>query len=94
MESVIRDVKSIELNERQLYESVLGHALQESQRVIIRVIELESNDPGEADRRAALGRAVEIARQGRASVEAQGITAKEADATIDEAIENVRRPKH
>jgi hypothetical protein len=94
MESVIRDVKSIESNERQVYESVLGHALRESQRVIIRVIELEGGDPGEADRRAALGRAVEIARQGRAAVEAQGITAKEADAAIDEAIENVRRPKH
>lgn len=40
MESVIRDVKSIESAKRQVYESVLGHALQESQRVIIRVIEL------------------------------------------------------
>jgi hypothetical protein len=93
MESVIRDVKSIESDERQVYESVLGHALQESQRVVIRVIELEG-EPDEASRRAALGRSVEIARQGRAAVEAQGITSEEADATIDETIREVRRSKH
>jgi hypothetical protein len=93
MESIIRDVKSIESNERQLYESVLGHALQESQRVIIRVIEPES-EPDEAARRAVLGRAVEIARQGRAAAEAQSITAEEADAAIDEAIREARLPKH
>jgi hypothetical protein len=93
MESVIRDVKSLESNERRVYESVLGHALQEGQRVVIRVIELEG-EPNETDRRAALHRAAEIARQGRTAVEAQSITAEEADAAIDEAIREARRPKH
>lgn len=92
MESIIRDVKNIESDERRLYESVLGHALRENQRVIIRVIELEG-EPDEASRRTALRRAAEIARQGRASVEAQGVTAEEADAAIDEAIREARRPK-
>jgi hypothetical protein len=93
MESVIRDVKSIESNERQVYESVLGHTLQEGQRVIIRVIELEG-EPDGASRRAALSRAVEIARQGRAAVEAQHISTEEADAATDEAIRETRRTKH
>ncbi|MHB8898880.1 MAG: hypothetical protein ACYC6Y_09060 [Thermoguttaceae bacterium] len=92
MESIARDVKNLESDERRLYESVIGHALQENQRVIIRVIELE-NEPDEASRRTLLGRAVEIARQGRASVESQGIPAEEADAAIDEAIREARRSK-
>jgi len=93
MESVIRDVKSLESDERRVYESVLGHALQENQRVVIRAIEAEG-EPEEARRRAALQRAVEIARQGRAAVEAQGVPAEEADAAIDEAVRAVRRAKH
>jgi hypothetical protein len=93
MELIVRDVKTIEPDERRVYESVLGHPLQENQRVIIRVVELE-DESEQADRRAALSRAVEIARCGRAAVEAQGITAEEADAAIEEAIQEVRRLKH
>jgi hypothetical protein len=93
MESVIRDVKSIEPNERRIYESVLGHTLQEGQRVIIRVIELEG-ETDQASRQAALSCAVEIARQGRAGVEAQNISAEQSDAAIDEAIREIRRTKH
>jgi hypothetical protein len=93
MESIFRDVKSIQSDERRFYESVVGHTLRDNQRVVIRVIEL-GGEPDEASRRAALGRAVEIARQGRAAVEAQGITAEEADAAMDEATREVRRPAH
>lgn len=93
MESIFRDVKSIESDERRIYESIVGHSLQDNQRVVIRVIEL-GGEPDEASRRAALGQAVEIARQGRAAVESQGITAEEADAAIDEAIREVRRSNH
>ena len=92
MEPIIRDVKDLESEERRVYESVLGHALGENQRVVIRVVDL-GNEPDEASRREALGRAVEIARGGRAAVEAQGIAAEEADAAIDEAIGEVRRLK-
>lgn len=55
--------------------------------------DVKSMKSDETSRRAALGRAVEIARQGRAAVESQGITAEEADAAIDEAIREVRRSK-
>jgi hypothetical protein len=90
METVIRDVKSLESDERRVYESVVGHALRDDQRVIIRVVET-GNATDEAVRRAALAKAVEIARKGRAAADAQGVTAEEADAAIEEAIREVRR---
>jgi hypothetical protein len=93
MESIIRNVGEINADERHVYESVLGHALRENQRVIIRVVEFEA-EPDETTRRAALGRAVEIARQGRAAAAAQGITPEEAEAAIDEAIQDSRRLTH
>lgn len=92
MESIARDVTSLESDERRLYEAVVGHPLQENQRVIIRIVDVEA-EPAEASRRAALGRAVEIARQGRAAVESQGISTEEADAAIEGAIREVRRSK-
>ena len=39
METIIRDVKNIETDERRVYESVVGHALDDNQCVIIRVVE-------------------------------------------------------
>jgi len=90
MESIIRNVSEIETDERRVYESVLGHPLGENQQILIRVIEI-GREPDEATRRAAGARAVEIARQGRAAAAAQGITAEEANATIDDAIREVRR---
>jgi hypothetical protein len=92
MESIARDVKSLGSDECRLYESVVGHARQENQRDIIRVVELE----GEADqaaRRAAMGRAVAIAREGREAAKSQGITTEEADAAIDEAIRESLRAR-
>jgi len=90
MELISRDVKNLESDERQLYESVVGHALHENQRIIIRVVDLE---PDEATRRAAMGRVVEIARKGREAARAQGITEEEANTAIDEAVRDVRRAR-
>lgn len=92
MESISRDVKSLQTDERRLYESVVGHALGENQRVIIRVVDLET-EPDQSARRAAFQRAVEIAREGRAAAKAQGVTEVEANAAIDEALRDVRRAK-
>jgi hypothetical protein len=92
MESVIRDVKSLESDQRHLYEAVIGHALSESQGIVLHVIELGA-EPDQTTRRAALSRAVEVARQGREAATAQGITAEEAGAAIDDAIQKVRQSK-
>ncbi len=93
MESIIRNVSDIELDERRMYESVLGHALQQNQRIILRVVDL-GREPDDTTRTAALGQAVEIARQGRAAAAAQGVTPEEADAAVEEAIQVVRRSNH
>ncbi|MGD0897302.1 MAG: hypothetical protein ABR915_05655 [Thermoguttaceae bacterium] len=90
MESVIRDVKSLESDQRHLYEAVVGHALRENQGIILHVIELGA-EPDQATRRAALSRAVEIARQGREAAKAQGTTEADAGAAIDAAIQEVRQ---
>ena len=92
MESIVRNVKDIEGNERHLYESVLGQQLADHQQVIIRVIN-PGVEPDEAVRDAAMERASEIARQGRANAAAQGVTEEEAGAVIDEAIREVRRQR-
>ena len=90
MESIIRDVKDIVPDERRVYEAAIGHALQDNQRVVIRVVNLGA-EPDEATRTAALSRAVEIARQGRAAAAAQGVAPGEAEAAIEEALREVRR---
>ena len=90
MESIIRDVKDIVPDERRVYEAAIGHSLQDNQRVVIRVVNLRA-EPSEATRTAALSRAVEIARQGRAAAAAQGITPEEAGAAIDEALQEARQ---
>jgi endonuclease V-like protein UPF0215 family len=92
MESITRDVNKIEPDERRVYEAVLGHTLRENQQIIIRVIEL-GVEPDEATRKAALRRATEIAQEGRAAAQAQGITPKEAEAVIEEGFRSTRSPK-
>ena len=89
----MRDVRSLESDDAGYRSPWSGRALHENQRVIIGVVELEAESE-QATRRAALSRAVEIARQGREAAEAQGISAEEAGAAVDEAIAEARRRKH
>ena len=90
METVVRNVKDIDANERRYLEGTLGRQLQENQQVIIRVIDL-GVEPDDATRRGALGDASAIARKARANAAALGVTDEEVDAAIDEAIDHVRR---
>jgi hypothetical protein len=61
-----------------------------NQGIIVHVIELGA-EPDQATRRAALSRAVEIARQGREAAKVQGVTEEEAGTSIDEAVRKVRQ---
>jgi hypothetical protein len=88
METVIRNVKDIDADERRYLEGTLGRQLQENQRVVIRVIDL-GVEPDEETRRAALADASSIARKGRGNAAAQGV----GDAAIDEAIHHARGHK-
>lgn len=92
MESISRDVKALASDERQLFELVVGHSLRENQRIVIRVIDLES-EPDSASRQAALQHAADLARAGREAAQGQGITEEEASAAIDGAIDEVRRAR-
>ena len=90
MESIVRNVKDIETDERQYLEQALGRQLVENQQVIIHVVDLDV-EPNVEVRRDALAEASEIARRGRVHAAAQGVTEAEADAAIEEAINHVRR---
>jgi len=92
MDSITRNVKDIEADDRRSLEHVVGQQLRDNQEVVIRVIDLDLVSD-EQVRRQTLARAAEIARQGRANAAASGATSEEIDADIDEAIREVRRQK-
>ena len=92
METFIQNVKDIDVDKRQALEHVMGQHLDANQQVVIRVIDV-GKEPAPQARNEALARAAEIARRGRASAAAQGVTEIEVDAAIAEAIQYVRRQK-
>lgn len=92
MESIARDVRTLLPDERRLYESAVGHALREDQRVIIHVVELEDG-PDESVRRAVMEDFHELCRQGTENRERQGISIGEADQALEEAVRAVRDQK-
>ena len=92
MQSIVRNVKDIEADDRRSLEHMVGQPLQENQEVIIRVVDLDV--PADEDaRRRSLARAAEIARRTRANAATGGVTELEVDAQIDEAIRHARLSK-
>jgi hypothetical protein len=89
MESIVRDVKSIESAERHLYEAVLHRALHEDQRVLVMVLN-PGAEPDESIRRKAVAEFCEICREGTEHRERQSISVEEADRAVEEAIRAVR----
>jgi len=92
MESVIRDVKALESDERRLYESALGRALQENQRVLVMVLN-PGVEPDESVRRKAMEDFHAVCREGTEHRERMGITVEEADQALDEAVRAARSQK-
>jgi hypothetical protein len=90
MESIVRSVKDIDADQRQWIESAIGRRLQESQQLIIHVVDV-GTEPDAETRSRALNQAAAIASQGRASAAAQSVAEEEIDAAIDEAISHARR---
>ncbi|MGD0897756.1 MAG: hypothetical protein ABR915_07950 [Thermoguttaceae bacterium] len=89
MDSIIRDVSSIESDERRVYEAVLGHALREDQQVMLRVIELKK-EPDESIRQKAREEFHELCGEGTENRQRQGISVEEADKALEEAMRAVR----
>jgi hypothetical protein len=89
MESVIRDVKSLELEERRVYESALGHALHEDQRVLVAILD-PAAELDESIRRQARDDLHDLSRQATEHRQRLGVSVEEADRVLDEAIRAVR----
>jgi hypothetical protein len=92
MESIIRDVKSIEPDERRVYEGVLGHTLQENQRVLVIVLE-PGAEPDESARRKAMDEFHALCREGTEHRQQLGVSVEEADRAYEEALRAVRAGK-
>lgn len=92
MESIIRNVRDLETSKRQSLEAVVGHHLQDNQQVIIRVL-TPGVEPDAAAKRQALERVQELSRKGEAHRESLGISEAEADAIVDEAMDDLRQRK-
>ncbi|MEX0703851.1 MAG: hypothetical protein WD069_17260 [Planctomycetales bacterium] len=89
MESVVRNVKDIDQQERDYLQSVLGQDLSENQQVMILVL-----DPGvvpdDETRGSALDAIRRISAEGARNLAEQGVPADEVDTVLDEALEAVR----
>jgi hypothetical protein len=92
MESITRDVDKIESDECRVYEAVLGHALRDSQQVILRVIDLK-REPDESVRQKAGEEFHELCREGTENRQRQGISVEEADELLEEAVRAIRSRK-
>jgi hypothetical protein len=92
MESIIRDVKSLESQERQAYELLLGHALQENQRVVVMILN-PGAEPDEPVRRKAREEFHDLCREGTEHRQRLAASVEEADQALDEAIRAGRSRK-
>jgi hypothetical protein len=90
MESIVRNVKDIDGQQRQWLEAAIGQQLKDNQQVVIRVL-TPGVEPDQTARASALEHAAEIARKGRAHAEGLGISEEEINAAIEEGIRETRR---
>ena len=89
MQTIARQVREIESDQRRWIEATIGQPLSDNQQVLIHVIDVGGNSDLNA-RAAALEKAAEIARQGRTNVAAQVVGDAELDAAIEEAVDHAR----
>jgi hypothetical protein len=92
MQSIIRNVSDIVGDPRRWLESSLGQHLEDTQRVMIMVLNL-GKEPDEKTRRQARETLQCIRAEAAANVRAQDLTPEDVDAIVDEAIADVRRRK-
>jgi hypothetical protein len=91
METIFdHNVSELTASNKQSLEAVLGRPLQGHQRVFIRVFD-EAVVPDEATRRAAMQDLEQLLDKADQHAREHGITAEEADAAVEEAMQHVRR---
>jgi hypothetical protein len=92
MESIIRDVPALDQTHRRSLEALLGHELADNQRVYIAVLP-DSTAPTAEQRQRAWDQLQQIAAKAEANLRAQGISAEQWAAIVDEECEAVRYGK-
>ncbi len=89
MDSVIRDVKDIQPDERHIYETVIGHSLAQDQRILVVVL-----PPGTISddfvRRRAREEFFGLCKLGTENRERLGVSLEEADSILEEALRVAR----
>ena len=85
---IVRNVRDISPENRRSLESMLGEPLREDQKVCIAIVPVTG--PDEDVRRAAFARIEEIFARTDAYAREQGITEKEIDEAVEEAMQHVR----
>jgi len=89
MESVIRNVRDIEPDKRDWLENAIGKRLEDSQKIVIRVL-TPGVEPDKAVRDEAITDLRELSEKGSAHRESLGVCVEEADEALEEAMETVR----
>ena len=90
MGSIVCNVKDIQSIQKRWLEGALGESLRDDQQVFILVV-TPNVLPDEATRKEALRGVESILDQAEANASAQGFSAEEADAAVDDAMRHVRR---
>ena len=85
---IVRNVRDISPDDRRSLESMLGERLREDQKVCISVVPV--TEPDEEVRRSALARIEEIFSRTEAYAREHGITEREIDEAVEEAMQHVR----
>jgi hypothetical protein len=89
MESVIRDVRDIEPEERHVFETLIGHGLGEDQRILVVLLPLGANRD-DFVRRRAREEFFELCKQGTENRERLHVSVEEADLILEEALQSAR----
>jgi hypothetical protein len=87
--SSVSNVGELSLEQRQVVESMVGRAL-DSQEVVVVAIMRFGREPTAAEKARARARLERVFDQADRYGHEQGISADEADKTIDAAVEDVR----
>jgi hypothetical protein len=86
----VQKVNDLQDNGKRWLENVLGEHLKENQQVFIMVF-TPGAQPDEASRRLALASVKQTMSTVEKNLSAAGVSAEEFDATVDQAMEDVRR---
>jgi hypothetical protein len=86
----VQNVKDLQSGAKHWLEHVLGQRLDEGQQVFIMVFK-PGEEPDEAARRRGIVLANSLMAQVEKNLAEHGVTDEEFDATVDEAMEHVRR---